>query len=1080
MKPSVTPPTNRKQSAVMRATQVIKSYSIEDLPFDLQDKLKNKDPLFFKGILLLIAQNATGTPSKELKALLSDTIDQFQKTRALFDSHEQLKNLNSTDYLNREYYKCAYSQKIGMLYYFLGDTERAQNIFHQTLLENDHPSIIVSYHFVTANSLEDPTQTLTYYKHLIKANRCFLGSKLQEQAISEAFKALSYNSTEHGLNCFIDTLYDDFIQKKEEEELSKFFSDLADYSKTSTIIKGLTRTLFLKYLDYFLKNFRYEEANQLLIKFDWLTLPQHYKLAASHASKRVNINPALTTYVISWLDKAINLGDLKSKASLAYVLLYSAEELVDDKNKNTRALKLIQEIQKQIKSSKNDEMNALRGLCYHLIGRIYDFGLLPNNPTYRQSDQLAFANYTLGAQFNHADSLQDLAIMYRDGQGTKQDLEKAAELLTRSSNLGSTEAQLELGPVRLMQASLAQSAEQRNKLIVEGIKAIESVLSNENEYHSFNKRIKSEAHHYAASLYLALDTGLDMAKDKNYQTVQLGFDTTELFDYHPNSSHQYVQLVEEHLQKSFAADAIGSAHTLAAMYHAGNYFEQNLDAAKMLYNLCIEYTHGKNLSLLIELAGLNLLFSERATNQTEKQAYLLEALQKQRFCLKVAKTSEQKEIMNQLFSKSINAYRRKVDIATHPISLHQLYGTISLSNQKDCIEKKLSKAIHELQNLLAQKKSSNETSIIKLLLEIKLILSKSKHQIPIYLDQFEALYDLQKQLLKLYVTLSTNAQMVLIKVFSQWPIINDIDGTVNHMLLLLQPKELKPTQCISLLLSISRFKHQSGLFEDDLIRIHQLLHIDEIEDISTAARLIYIIATVHANSTQQTTKDYITKQIMISCASLIHYINEYCWDSNPDDMSQIHHGINYLTQIYPEQFCNLPSNLHQFIEFSNELLKGDRMVTISNQQASVYKLLSSMDSNFIHEPLTGGRRVDFYNPKTNEVVFYHGPSHYLYSTKGQPTALTSATVLCEETLKLQNYTVIHIDYYRWTKASTEKQQIDLLKTSIPSLNNQSLTEEIKDLPEKKLAGNQSPMAFWKAFKPAAKTIEMSNQLQSLD
>ena len=389
--------------------------------------------------------------------------------------------------------------------------------------------------------------------------------------------------------------------------------------------------------------------------------------------------------------------------------------------------------------------------------------------------------------------------------------------------------------------------------------------------------------------------------------------------------------------------------------------------------------------------------------------------------------------------------------------------TLSFSSKKP-VEIQLKEAIDSAHVHLNNRETQNsnfEYNLMQSFSQITLILKKSQTQIPAYSKQLKSLDELLLGLKKYFLSLPSNTKIELLKSCSQWPLLHTKNSSLSTLLSMSYTETLTLAEKASLALALIRTKTHDGLFETQLTRLLLPIDATEINHISTAARLIYIFATLVANGAGDRSSLFIKEGISKYLGVMLNYMDDHCSEANSDDMSQFYHGMNYLRIAYPEHFNNLPPRLANFVQTTFKFLKDNNTVTISHQQQQVYDELQKLDPNFKHEVLVGGRQVDFFNPKTRQIIFYNGPSHFLYSPEGLPSALNPATVLSTKTLEQQGYVVTHISYFQWQEAGSER--INFLKQiMLPSMKPESLQEE-RDSSERKTSLAESPQLFWQKF-----------------
>ena len=1032
-------------------------YTRKELDPTIQLQLSEHPEEFKILITRLNVYTPTNLP-QELKQAALKAIIEYIKMLNLLNSDEKLKNFQDA-YFNSEYFKISYSFKIALLYFHLNMKNKMYPVLHQSLMEYNHPTLIKAYLIIINKNVVNSESEINfmYLMKLIQSNIESFGNRIQKQEIDTCFGTLGFDNRKTGLIQLARKVFEFYYLKKDSQNIEALLSIL--YTSTATDLLQEAQSILQVYLRFYLGKSEFQEANRVLSLFEKFAVGEHYYLATKYMmntgkQKHVNLSKSLS-------EKGAALGDIRCMANFAAFLVYDNEDI-------PRALQLIKEIQKKISKAKvtDAECNAIHGRCFQLLGRIYDFGLLP--PVYSQNHQQAFDYYSKAAQYNDINATQDLGIMYKDGQGIAQDLEKAGHLLSKIDN---PDALKELAKVRLMQAATA-SKKDRAALIQNGIEKINQALNQDAD--------NSCAHLVAAMLLLAHDIGINVVIDDNQQTLS-AFYLDALFKDYENANHLNVESVKAHLITAAEKGAFIAFYTLGCLFHSGNYFEEDLNLAEFYYKRLYESNSGIP---PLELVNLYLLQNIRANNDNDKQKSLSQAVSWHRRCLESVYNIEDKIYLEKKFSKLLRIYSSKETYEQNPkkwFSIYKLRERTLLSSSEKTVDIQLKEAIHSTQTYLDTSENQPidfESGLMKSIFRVALILKKSQMQIPTYSNQLINLNELQQTLQKQFSNFSVNTQIELLKCCSQWPLLNQKNGSLDTLLMLSQPDNLNLSEKASLALALIHTRHPDGLFEDYLIRLFYKISAHEINHISTAARLIYIFAITLANGTDVSSSVFIRNTISTYLSPLLNFICDHCSEANSDDKSQIYHGMNYLRLVYPEHFKRLPDNLLNFVRSTFQFLINNDTVTISHQQQQVYNELRKLDSNFEHEVLVGGRQVDFYNPKTRQIIFYNGPSHFLFSSEGIPCSLNPATVLSAKTLELQGYIVTHISYSQWKEVASAKSYF--LKQQILPFNKPVLIEEEMNTLERNISpviSVQSPYSFWQQFTFVSKEIDSTPSLE---
>ena len=92
--------------------------------------------------------------------------------------------------------------------------------------------------------------------------------------------------------------------------------------------------------------------------------------------------------------------------------------------------------------------------AYFLLGIIYDFG----GDGVPENNQLAIEYYEKAAIHDHSAAALNLALMYKEGEGTEKDLDEALRWMRKANELGHEKAPAQLAEIEAELASLARPA----------------------------------------------------------------------------------------------------------------------------------------------------------------------------------------------------------------------------------------------------------------------------------------------------------------------------------------------------------------------------------------------------------------------------------------------------------------------------------------------------------------------------------------------------------------------------------------------------------------------------------------------
>ena len=597
-------PLSRTSAAAETSLIVTRPYKRNELDAGIQHQL-NTHPNEFKQLIPRLEAYTPENLPQELKSKALTALIEYTKLLNLLNSDEKLKNFQDA-YFNSEYFKISYSLKIASLSFYLKRNDKIYPILHQALMEYNHPTVIKIYFMMIQKELisSDDEINFTYMMKIIQRNIARFGNRLQRDEIQTFFSCL-LGTQENGLVEMSDQIFQYYYSKKDFQNIKALLALL--YTSTEPSVLEQAHKILATYLQFYLEQANFEEVDSVLDLFKKFVQGEHYFLASTYALETENTHGLAKIYS----EKGLALGNLNCMTNLAAILVYSNEDIL-------RALKLIKEIQKRIgKVKANDVQSKLvRGRCFHLLGRIHDFGLLP--PNYLKNDKLAFEYYSKACDDKNMDACQDLGIMYQVGQGIPQDLEKS-EILLSQVQLDRPEVLINLAEIQLMRAAKAPK-EDRDRLIKLGIDKINEALIKSPD--------KSHAHLTAAMLLMAHDMGINVLIEDN-QKVFCGFETPKFFAKHDILTNTNIESIKAHLIAAAEKGQFIGFYMLGCLFYSGNYFERDLSQAEYFFKCFYE----TNSEAPTELVTLFLLQYFCAKNNNDKERFLSQAMSWHRFCL---------------------------------------------------------------------------------------------------------------------------------------------------------------------------------------------------------------------------------------------------------------------------------------------------------------------------------------------------------------------------------------------------------------------------------------------------------------
>lgn len=963
-------------------------------------------------------------------------IDKIETLLQVMDTEAEFKNLTE-EFINTNYFKLMFSVRLATLYYYLGNSERAFQIADEAMENIPHFSIIAAYHFLSEfkliNSVDDS------YKYQLRL--LSIGHEEVVKKYKQPFDAMLQNinkqSFNENLKTFAENTYTFYSNKNDHQKILELFNCLLSYCHSSNEIFNKGIVLCSQYVE------------QNMEKIDINFIKNYEKLLVTEATCTSLLTYASKENKLDLVIKILEMPFFNQK--IAYRLIL-ASALIDNEQEIKKAVQIIkvelQRVNKKGRKPSNIDQNTL-AKCYHLIGKLHDFGLYESE--YPSSKSLAVQYYMKGADLGWADAMQDLGVMYRDGEGITQDLNKAQEYLTKALVLGNKYAVLPLAEVLYLQSATLFGKESQNKLL-EGIKLLKAHPLNDGEWHF-----------KLGFLLVAHDLGLKAVYAK--EKIKFGYDVIDVFYYDNdnNQPHLYAKEANYHLELSAESKHIFAYPLLANLYTNGNYFEYNLEKAEHYYQL----SHEQNDFFNIDIVYFYFKKMSNEKNIEQKQAIRIKAVEVLAKGINLEAISDvTKEyltaIQNKLFNE-INTFKEKHTTKEWWQSVYKRYNQQFLENVR--LAQQLDKALHTINKLLLAADLKNKT-LFEELIKMNCILKDSQFEKTRYTKQLKSLMDLEKNLLNIFPDISMLEKIEIVKICSFWPIVKD--GTFKAMLNNVTiSDEFNLEIILALASALIHSKDSKGLFLEDLTRLClDQMNSYTFSSVNEVAQMIYICAVTHSNCEQIDAT--LLAKIEHFIVNNLSFLATHCQEASHHEKSKIYHGLSYLSLVYRQHFEMMDPNLKQFMIENQQNLKNN--VLISKQQQKVHNFLKTLDKEYSHEIIAGGRSIDFCKESTKEIILFNGPGHYYddFTQNKSALVLNPSTILCERTLTLQGMQVTHLSYQEWNAAKSEEEIKSLLQKCLFKNGQQAI-------PKSTQANlGENPVSFWSNYHYKDKKMEIDN------
>lgn len=910
---------------------------------------------------------------------------------------------NYSVFFTPQYYKNAYRLRIAVFEHALGNTNAAKISIHCSFTDTVlHPNLIQSFLFLYAHGLIDIKKP-AYFFYLSKLVDSLLegpiGNSEQRKSISNHYEQLGYTD---GLRLG-EALIEEYLAKEQ-------------YDKVESLIKNIRRKsvmisddLLVLYHRHYIENNNAEALQTLLTNYS-LKVP--YLLALATFAEENNH----LVFASLYLKKAIQSGSESAELDLAYLWIYYESSPSDKQD----ALDLIKQLQTRKKASA-----FVRSHCAFLLGRIHDLGLLPHS-AYPQSDTLAFQRYVEALRIlpTNYRAMQDLAIMYKSGQGVAQNLTKAYELL---SQIPEPEAEVfgALTSIKQMQIALASNMEERRDCISEALSWVEKYISalavdSDDLRHAFGMK---------ALLLLAQDLPISPAVQNN--KIETYHRWNDIVGCKAHSCLRRDDVLE-YLLLANQGTSGNVNYLLGGLFHHGNYFEQHLGKAEIHYK-AYEKEIGAPIPELLDVY-LEQVYKVQGLH---RETYVLKALNQCRRLAKNNNTEDKNSEYQALYIDLIQAVRVENRQLVPQFFCKFSQTSVALKDKKEeSYERQLVRRLEEAFDVFKDNDCLSENGEAKLLSafgKVTFILKRTQSQLPSYKKLLPKLIDLENQLSRQFKHLSSKTRLELLQNLSYWPLMREKHGAIANMCAAIDPSSLSFSERIRLCLNLSRLKHPGGLFEKEIERLFPTDKLPGVlfSRVSDVAQLLYFFSMFHANCSDVTNNRLIAS-IGNHLPSLLPFLTEHCWDVDAWSLNELNFAICYLRHHY-SCFQPMPEELEKFLAFNGKLISSS--FTVSFSQNQMHECVQQIHPDAEQEQLLCGHSVDTYIRKLNLVIEYHGPSHFIVNRYGAPSGLKSGSVLTLKTLET-NHTVCIISYTDWMAEKTFEGKMALLERNIanPSIN----------------------------------------------
>lgn len=1038
-----------------------------------------------------------------LEAKFNLSYTRFKEEPVFTSIETYLKSELSKTYLKTELIKSDlirnhYRRALFELNYLLNKPQEARVFAHEALIQPKHPSILQNFGLlITYYPIDEKTYD-TIHTYLFNVTYTLLTYPLTKDLrsmIEEDFFYLNYDNnpaliddlkascTEEGMKDCIMVLVSYYLGERNFEKLRILIDTLMSHLQKS--YQEMGNLVMIDCINWCVDNKSLDEMDKIFelesVKDKPLKLIEHQLYIAKLLIDTVKLskesNSDNIVRIIQYLENPVKNNDLESSILMLRVILFYARPVLNDPNYTQKALKILESLEKIVAKMKQGEQKELRGHFYYTVGYIIENNLLPDSPKYKNDNKKVMDYYSKSAGLNYDKSIVAMSLMY---QKTLTDLpvyfEKTEKCLLKGIALKSVECQILLADLKLSKMAICDDALTRKKLLKEGLDLIAPLSASSDK---LTKKQKGDTYYLHAALLLALDTEIYRSPNTKNNRISFSFSINEIAAYSTNKTLENVTCVKNLLKLAADEGHHQGRLLLAVLGQYGTYFACDYPESAIHFHICYK----KGIYSIEELVGSYLYMSARTTNPDEKGQYLKKAIAFYKLHLEKVKTPDEKAQLEDVFSRQVEANFPTI-VASQPTNAHR--HTFFISPQEGSIESRLMRAIKELNKRLSDNpntKGLDEMALLQGLIKIDEILNASQADVPLYSTQLPALHQLLELLQNKFLNLSLANRIKLLRLCSQWPLVCTNNSKLYNMYLLTGPSLLTTLKDkVSVLLSMCRLKNKDGLLEDLLeLHIRELssIKIDSM-DKKTVARLLYIFAIVHANTDKKELHALIQSLLETFAQMFQDTLQTYYGmkdvHSDKKTRTMVYNALVYLHFAYQGACSSLLNLDTHFISLCRKSLMTDDMVgSVSKSQQQIFDVLVTIDKKYQQEVLAGYRRVDFYNPNTQVVGFFHGPVHYLYDQQAEPLIVNPATTLCTKALELQKFIVFQISYLQLNEAPTRGAQRRLVSAALASVDKLKPRLYVTKNPAE--IGNDK-VGFWKKFRfksPAtlSKTAEVT-------
>lgn len=944
--------------------------------------------------------------------------------------------------------QAVYLSKQAKLLLFLGRNQQASLLFEQSFNRSDN--IVISYE--AYNSLfisgyfQHRAEEMAHHLITLFKRGSFNVSTGQKNQVFSNFK--TYNNLKE-----YEGNYDDVLK-------SFFFSALnlfSNHNRLDLVIKALQEhksQISTPDFESFVHNlYEREKFTALCQLFSQLTFTTEqcetfikYVLQLLHSG--LNVREALRNFISS--------KHRFSMALLSWDLIKINPEQTDAVEAMNLARKATHD-SRYAKESQNQKIIA--SFAFFTMARIYDCGLITDTPGFQQSDEKAFYYYKLAAEAGNSCCLQDMAIMYRDGQGVPQDLEKAVQLLLESVEKNNIEAYEQIPLLFSLRAST--DPENRIQLIDDGInKSLEGIREFQKQTGEYTL---GSIHHFylcLAILYLLEDSKISLKAENGYQLSIL-----DLIDknYFKESGFKNRIFFEKYLIESTKRGNKYGHQILAICYLAGNYLEKDLIKASEYIEQIPDVVNKELLLVILDL--------EHAKLQTEPEREREACLQKA-----FARYSEIEAALNTLGdTDELISIRGLIDNFKEHDTHNQVTSIISMFQRRTSVipgsldrNTELNSALEAVkQHLTPSHFKQHKEQVLNSIKTIHVLLNKMRMSVPKYKNILSKLNSVQELLSKLDNNLTKEDVFTLIGYFQRWPVQNK--EAITRLGFNVSANNMNNSKDIAhAILDISYSCNVPSINTLRLVLLSNL-KIEAIDDPHLLSQLLYCCATQVAAGYEGSTK------FLELVPAILKSLNPCASKLSDLDISQFYTAVQYFIKKDKLILKDYPA-LHSLLNSHDESVEAcplihntkvtsfqTNQVTISKQQERFFRVMKSYFPSLVHEPVIAGRRPDYYIPENKLVILYNGPGHYHFNDQGQIAEKNLSTILMEETMRLAGYTVVDISFEEYHDSESLDKLVKL---------------KFEDYLPRRTMASKNQNAWFNRFSGSEQSTSLQNALKS--